>query len=382
MDFKFNREKKHELLFFGVLIAFAMALYFFMKNIGFVGEKLSLIMSILTPFIIGLGIAYILWRPIIKVENLIKKIKLKKGKTIPQSVTRVLAIVVVYIILLLAISLISMFIVPQLKDSLMRLYWKMPSFVNAVQDSANTLMDSVGFKGNIYQALSSLLERFWGTISQFVSNAVPIIVNASLNITSAITNIIIGVIVSIYVLNSKEVFQRQIDKLSDAFLPKDVKRKLYTVVGIFDDTFGGYINGQLTDAIVVGSLCFILMLILKLPFALLVATIVMLTNVIPMIGPFIGAVPSAFIIFMAGTPMQLLIFIIMIFVLQQIDGNILVPRIVGNSTGLSGFWVLFAIVVSGGLFGIVGIVFCVPTLSVIFKLLKLAVDKRLAEKTK
>ncbi len=383
MEFKFDKEKKKDLLFFSVLIAIAIALYFFVQNIGYFTDKLGLVISILTPFIIGFGIAYILWRPMIRIERLLRKIKFKNSqKILTDSVLRVISIVIVYILLFLAITLISMFIIPQLKDSLMNLYLKTPSFISTLQSSADAIMDSVGFKGNIYQMLSTLLEKFWGTISDFISNAVPIIINASLNITSAVSNFIIGIIVSIYVLNSKETFQRGINRLCDAFLPSDLKRKIYKVVSIFDDTFGGYINGQLTDAIVVGSLCFVLMLILKLPFALLIATIVMMTNVIPMIGPFIGAVPSAFIILMSGTPMQLLIFIIMIFVLQQIDGNILVPRIVGNSTGLSGFWVLFSIVVAGGLFGIIGIIFCVPTVSVIFKLIDIAVEKRLANKTK
>ncbi len=378
MKLKISEEKKTNFILAGALLLFAILLYFIVQNVDALTQRISGFLGLLMPFLLGLGLAYILWRPMRFFQKLLDKIKLGKSKkALPRGVTRAAAIIFIFVLLGLAISLIGMFIVPQLKQSLLTLYWKMPSFVQSLQESAENLMDSFGFKGNVYEILTSLVERFWGTISAFVSNAVPAIVNASLNITSGVINTVLAVVVSVYILFSKEKFAGQVKKLCCAVLPGKTRGRLFRAIHIFDDTFGGYINGQLTDAVVVGTLCFLLMLLLRLPFALLVAVIVMITNVIPMIGPFIGAVPSAFIILMAGGPVQMLIFIVMILVLQQIDGNILVPRIVGNSTGLSGFWVLFAIMVGGGLFGFVGIVLCVPTLSVILKITKILVEKRL-----
>lgn len=378
MKLKISEEKKTNFILAGALLLFAILLYFLVQNVDALTQRISGIIGLLMPFLLGLGLAYILWRPMRFFQKLLDKIKVGKlKKPLPQGLTRAAGIIIIFLLLGLAISLIGMFIVPQLKQSLLTLYWKMPSFVQSLQDSAENLMNSFGFKGNVYEILTSLVERFWGTISSFVSDAVPAIVNASLNITSGVINTVLAVVVSIYILFSKEKFAGQVKKLCCALLPPKPLGRLFKAVHIFDDTFGGYINGQLTDAVVVGTLCFLLMLLLRLPFALLVAVIVMITNVIPMIGPFIGAVPSAFIILMAGGPVQMLIFIVMILVLQQIDGNILVPRIVGNSTGLSGFWVLFAIMVGGGLFGFVGIVLCVPTLSVILKITKILVEKRL-----
>ena len=165
-----------------------------------------------------------------------------------------------------------------------------------------------------------------------------------------------------------------------ALLPQRLIGQITRIVTIFDDTFGRYFVGQLTDAVIVGSICFMMMLTFKFPFALLISVIVMCTNVLPYVGPFIGAVPGTFIILMTGGFGPACGFVLMIFVLQQIDGNILVPKIIGDSIGISGFWVLFAVMVGGGLFGFIGVLLGVPSLSVIFKLIKAYSEKKLRQK--
>ena len=200
-----------------------------------------------------------------------------------------------------------------------------------------------------------------------------------INFVSEILNFLIGLIVSVYILFSKETFSAQSKKIVYAVLRTDHANMILHLTKKSNEIFGGFIIGKMIDSIIIGILCFIGTSILKMPYAMLVSVIVGVTNVIPFFGPYIGAIPSAVLIALAD-PMKGIYFLIFILLLQQFDGNILGPKILGNSTGLSAFWVIVSILLGGGLFGILGMLFGVPTFAVVYYIIKLLLDNQLEKK--
>lgn len=192
-------------------------------------------------------------------------------------------------------------------------------------------------------------------------------------------NFIIGIIVSIYVLFSKEKFQKQTKKLIYAVFRPGQANMILQIGGKSNEIFGGFIIGKIIDSLIIGVICFIGLSILNMPYTMLVSVIVGVTNVIPFFGPYIGAIPSAILILLAD-PLKGLYFIIFVIALQQFDGNVLGPKILGNSTGLSSFWVVFSILIAGGLFGIPGMLFGVPTFAVIYYIVNMLVNSILKKK--
>ena len=190
-----------------------------------------------------------------------------------------------------------------------------------------------------------------------------------INVFKVLLNIIVGLIVSVYLLFSKETFIGQFKKLNYAlFKPKKANIVIQTARKS-NEIFGGFISGKILDSMIIGIICYIVLLIMKMPYPVLVSVIVGVTNIIPFFGPFIGAVPS-FIIIVLANPIQGLYFLIFVVILQQVDGNIIGPNILGDSTGLSPFWVIFAIMVGGGLFGFAGMLLGVPTFAVIYYIMQ------------
>ena len=191
-----------------------------------------------------------------------------------------------------------------------------------------------------------------------------------------IYNLIIGIIVSIYLLSDKEGFLAAVKRLSYAVLSVETAERARMGINFVDRTFMSFLNGKLLDSLIIGIICYIVCSILQMPFTLLVSVIVGVTNIIPFFGPLIGAIPSALIILMVD-PTKCLIFVIFVIILQQIDGNIIGPRILGNSTGITGFWVMFSIILGGGLFGFWGLLLGVPVFVVVYSLMTNLIVKNL-----
>ena len=190
-----------------------------------------------------------------------------------------------------------------------------------------------------------------------------------INAVKLLFNFAIGLVIAIYLLTSKETFIGQAKKIVYTLLPPRYGNVVIHTMRISDQMFGGFISGKILDSAIIGVICYVGLIILRVPYSLLVAVIVGVTNVIPFFGPFIGAVPSVILIALAD-PIKGLYFLIFVLVLQQVDGNIIGPKILGDSTGLSAFWVVFAILVGGGLFGFMGMLLGVPTFAVIYYLLR------------
>ena len=356
----------------------SISFYFAVQNFSVIAHYIGKIIGILKPFLVGIAIAYLLWRPLKFIESLLEKYSFR-GKIVKRK-KRIIGVMILYCIGAVVLLSLFSFVLPQIIESLTNLTNNLPTYLESIRHSLDTFLQNSGMNQEVHRLVSDFIKDLSQMVMQLTAKILPILINLSIGVTSTILNTLLAIVVSIYCLIDKETFFAKNKKCMYALLPESTIRNITSVVGIFDDTFGRYFIGQLTDAVIVGSICFVMMLTLKFPFALLISVIVMCTNVIPYVGPLIGAIPGTFIILMTAGIGPACGFIIMIFVLQQIDGNILVPKIIGDSIGMSGFWVLLAVMLGGGLFGFMGVLLGVPSLSVIFKLVKVYSERRLMQK--
>ena len=369
-----------------IVIVTCILFFFAMLRMDDISRVVRLVVHILKPVIYGLGIAYLL-NPIVKFVDehlepfLNKKFpKMKKAAKISRSVGIFLAIVFMFAI----IGALFNMLIPELYRSIRDMILTVPSQINEALIHMTALMSGDSALGQIIaQALkeaTTFLENWMRTdllnqVNVFMSN----LTEGVINVINELLNMLIGIIVSIYVLFSKEKFSMQSKKIIYAmFKPVQANMILHLTIKS-NSIFGGFIIGKIIDSAIIGVLCFLGLSVLHMPYTLLVSVIVGVTNVIPFFGPFIGAIPSAFLILLVS-PMKCLYFLLFVLVLQQFDGNILGPKILGESTGLPSFWVLFSILLFGGLLGFVGMVIAVPTFAVFYHLTSEYVNRCLEKK--
>lgn len=374
MKLKFSNNWLQSTLSNAAALCIAVAFFFLLANIGNMVGTVSWLWSMCSPFIYAFIIAYILRTPVIFFDRIYGKF-IKK-----ENVCRVLSTLTTYILAIGFISFIISIIIPQLGASITQFISSIPTDRTYYENLLSETLIFFKLDASVLDYLSEFVTDIFAFITSFLSSLLPNIVNATISISGQIYNAFFGFLLSIYLVCSREKFTAQVNKASFALLPETYYHKSVQLVKLIDYTFKRYVNSQALDALVVGVLCFIGLTVFGFEFALLIATVVCITNIIPMIGPFIGAIPGVLIILVAQGPVKALLFILFILVLQQIDGNILVPRIVGNSTGLSGFWVMFAILVGGGIAGIGGIIIAVPTFSIIYTLFSDFCDERIMKK--
>jgi predicted PurR-regulated permease PerM len=361
-----------------IIITYTVVLFMVLNHFSAVTNTLGTWFGIIIPFIYGLGIAYVLNIPYQFFKDRVFKAFEKKGGKSKRWINP-LALASTYVSVLVTVFLIVWFIIPQLGSSVNLLVQNIPYYMSSLETLLNKQIDYF----NLGNLLGSQTSDTWTNLLQkaatMLSNLLQGVINYILGLTSSIYNWLIGFIFSIYMLIGKESLLNALKRVMKAFLPLKWVESIMKVSGRTNHIFNSFIKGSLIDSIVVGILCFLGMSIFGIPYALLVSVIQGITNIIPVFGPLIGAIPSTFIILM-DDPVKALIFAIFIIVLQQVDGNIIQPRIVGNAIGLPGIWVLFAIVVGSGLFGIVGLIIGVPTAAVLYAILKESVNNRLEKK--
>lgn len=275
-------------------------------------------------------------------------------------------------------------ILPDLWDSIIGLLMGVPA---AITRFINWLSDNLKSNPELMTFLEGKLDGISDTIMNWVQEklvpgAEALINDLSVRVIGTVgifIDFFVALVICVYILNSKEKFIAQGQKLILAVFKKERADQIFELGRLSNQTFGGFINGKILDSIIIGIICFIMMNILKLPMAILISVIVGLTNIIPFFGPFIGMVPSALILLIIE-PVAALKFIIMVLVLQQIDGNIIGPKILGKTTKLASFWVMFAIIVGGGLFGFPGMILGVPFFAIVYTYISRAINRRLEEK--
>ena len=346
-----------------IIVVFAgVAFFLALSNFDAVKGQLASWVRIIAPFIWGLALAYLLDGPVRFFE---KKFHGHRG----------FAIVLACVLAVIVVSFLIGMVVPQVVESLMMLLNRVPEYMenlNQFIKSSNINLDGAEELIGSYQ---ELLTRVTGLISAML----PKVVGYGMAIGSGLVSAITAVISSIYMLMSKDKLLRQLKKVVLAAFPLPRARRVLEECHHAHQVFSGFINGKLIDSTIIGIICFVGMSLFRMPFAVLISVIVGVTNIIPFFGPFIGAIPSILILLIIN-PWDALGFAVFVLALQQFDGNILGPKILGDSTGLSAFWVLVAIIVGGGLFGFVGMVVGVPAFAVLYSLTSDILARRLAEK--
>lgn len=380
-----GKDFKKELVLKGILISFAILFYFFIKNIPFALEKIRLFLNTMNPFIYGMVIAYLMFRPVCFIERQLFRLFKRNEKY--RQLCRNLSIFFVFLMTFGILIFIGNVFIPQLVESLTVLTEKIPEYIKQFETFWKNVFQNQKFLHQLksfgFTNISQYKVDFWENLNQktikFFQFLIPIVISISGSFTEKIVNILMGIIVSIYLLSGKEVFEAQSKKVLYGIFPNKVVHKILQIIALTNETFQNYIGGQITDAIVLGMLTFVCMLILRLPMAFMISFLVMVCNVIPMIGSILSGIIGIFLILVIS-PSQAIVFAILILVLQQVDGNILLPRIVGDSTGLSGFWVFLAIFLGGVIGGLPAMVVSVPVMAVVYTLVKEQVEQRLRSK--
>lgn len=362
------------------VIAIGTVLIYAIVNWSKTKETISNVITVLSPFFAGFFIAYVLNPLVLALDKLFSKITIKK-KQMKTNLRRGLAILSSYIIALGIVIVIMIYIVPQFLNSIQDLTDRVPDMYNAAYDYLNGFQErypnlDVEF---VQEKINELKPRLIDFGTNMVTNAFPLLFDLSVSIVKSVINLLLALVISAYILIDKHMLKRNIRRFIYSLFNKVTSEYICSTAQKCNFIFSGFIFGKLIDSIIIGILCFIIMVIIRLPYAVLLSTIVGITNMIPYFGPFIGAVPGV-VIYLLLDPIKAIIFAIMILVLQQFDGLYLGPKILGESTGLKPIWVIFAITVGGAYFGVLGMFLGVPIVAVFAFLLNEFIDRKLAKK--
>ena len=352
------------------VVGACIAFYLLLNNLGYFLGRIGIFINILSPFAGGIVIAYIL-DPMVKFFYT-RLFKEKKG-------TRGFAILLAYAVAILLLMLLGWLVVPQIVNSIVMLVTNFPSYIQGVQEMLLYVQSEYGI--DLQQATKMLddSEAMVKEIYAMATNAMPQIVASIGSVASNFVAIFTSIAASIYMLADKDHLLHQLRTLAHAFLPEKVASNTLRICHYANVNFTGFFVGKIIDSAIIGVITFVAMTILRLDFAVLISVFIGITNIIPVFGPFIGAIPSVFILLLID-PLQAVIFCVLILIIQQVDGNFIGPKILGSSIGISALWILFSIVVGGDLFGIVGMVVGVPVFATLYGLAQefvhYALDKR------
>lgn len=376
---KINWNSKYTTIaIYSFLVAVSVILFYLaISQVSIFTDKLDSIIAIFQPFIIGFSIAYIINFLLEFYENrvfetkYIKKLKLKSKRGV--------AIFISYVTAFFIISMVIKFLLPQLIDSILGLVNDIPTYINNATELVNKLIKDLNIEDQYSQTLIDNFNNLVNYIIRFVTNLIPALGIFVTKIASSIWNVVLGIIVSVYLLIDKEKLCALSKKITFGLLPENYANNLIKLVHKSNYTFGRFLIGKIIDSLIIGVLTFIILTIFKMPYTVLVSVIVGITNIIPFFGPFIGAIPS-FIIILFVSPVQSLWFLLIIFFIQQLDGNVIGPKILGDSIGISAFWILFSILVAGKVLGLVGMIIGVPLFAIFYSIIKGFIEGRLKKK--
>ena len=347
-------------------ISLSVLFFFFLYRLQGIGNVISQLSTILAPFIYGGIIAYLL-RPMCNSLEAFFQLRLPKKM---RRFANAFAVVFSLLVGVLVVYALITMVVPQLVESIVTLWNALPT---KMEQLVNWATETFGKDERVVQFVEKNYRSYFTDIDKWVqANVIPQVSSLVTNVGTSVWqvlkfvyNILIGLIVAVYVFHGRKRFGKQARLIVRSMFSDRWANRILEEVEFIDRMFGGFIDGKIIDSAIVGVLCYIGCTVLKIPSALLVSVIVGVTNVIPFFGPVIGAVPATLLI-LIDSPIKALWFLIWVIVLQQLDGNVIGPKILGNRTGLSGFWVMFSIILFGGLWGIVGMIICVPLFAVIY----------------
>lgn len=373
MKFRLTEDMRKKIWLYVIVIAIGISIYFAFDKIDFIIRSLRRVCSLTTPFILGFAIAFLLNKPMELIEvKLLGRLRMKPQHK--RSIAAVLAVLLGIIIVCAFLALL----LPQLFDSIFSLVKAFPGYVEDFQKFALDFVEKYAI--DTQQVTNYITDTdFFEKLTGFVTDALPQMAKTTYAFGSTLLNILLSIMAGLYMLIDKERLSGYAKKINYALFPKEISEYLHRMVLASGDIFNNFIVGKAIDSLIIGILCYIGSLIFQFPYALLLSVIVGVTNMIPVFGPFIGAVPGIVILFIIH-PITALYFALFVFALQQFDGNILGPLILGDKLGLPSIGILFSVCVGGGLFGIIGMFIGVPCFAVIYMAVKEFVNYRLKKK--
>lgn len=371
----YTKEEIRKPILVGLVVIVGIIVFHLLDNFTSVLDFLSNILTVFSPIIGGFVLAYLLNIPMKAIEdNLFKKLKIKQG--LKRSLSLVLTIVLVFGFIVLSIS----FVLPQLIASLQQLQFQATAENFAQLES---LVEDLFIQLNLSDEIVNQILTIWTSIvsgaTDFMLSLADQALNGVSSLLSVIFNTIISVVLGLYILLSKERLATTFKKTFYAFTSTSWCDRSTKYIKIVNHSFENFIRGQVVEAIILGIVCYIAMLIFGFEYPLVISFLVGITNIIPLFGPYIGAVPSFLLLFIVN-PISALWFIVFLIVLQQVESNLIYPKVVGSNMGISGFWIIVAVVIGNSLFGIVGILLGIPLLSSVYVIVKEVAEKKLNEK--
>lgn len=358
----FQTTKKYLFVIFVSII-----FYEILENFGVVRSSVKVLQGVLTPIFLGIFFAYIVNLP----ASLIYNAFFRKKSAKVRNLGRTFSIILSFILILGLIALLFWIVIPKVAESVGLLFDNFDSYFNGVVDWAVDFWESLNLNVETTARAVEISEDLLGKLEGFIMGIVPKLLNYTFDAVGIVADMLLALAFSIYVLLDKEKLLAHARRFVRALFSEQNSEKLLETCTLANKTFRSYIAGQLTSCLIIGVLCYIGMRILSMPFPEMISVFVAVFALMPILGPWISTIPSAFIILMASpdNPMLAVWFVVMVVVIQQIDNNFIYPRVVGDAVGLSSAWVLAAIIIGGGLFGFTGLIFAVPTTAVIYRLI-------------
>lgn len=356
-----------------ILVITGILLFWFINNLALIGSVIVKLIKVLSPFILGIALAFVLNIPMTKIENGLNK--LTKNK---KNHNRIISIILSLIIFILIISFVLFLLIPEIINNIESLISSIPTIVANIETWTLNLLDK-------YPEIQTEVAKMFdaNNINTLIPNILNHIVNGIVtfvtSIVTGIVNLFMGVVFSVYILSQKEYLLNGLKKITKAYLKPQAADRAIEIGKLTNKTFHNFITGQCLEAVILGSIFFVVLSIFRFPYALIISVLTTITALIPIFGALIAMIVGAILIAIES-PLQALIFIVVFQIIQQIEGNIIYPRVVGKSVGLSPLWTLLAISVGGSLFGIIGMLTALPLASILYALLKDSVKLRLNEK--
>ena len=374
---KENMRKMRELILFTIIILIAL------WNYKMIFDAIVFILGIVLPFLVGGAIAFVLNVPMSFFEEKIFYNRHLKDKKIANRLARPVSLVLTIAVLIGVVVLVMFVVIPELTKTILSLGKTIQAFVPEAQRFLEELFTDNSEIRAWLDSLNLDVDQIMNSAVSFFQNGAGNVLNSTVSaigsIVSGVTTFVIAFVFACYVLLQKEKLRVQVQKVLYAFLPDKKVESVMEVCSLTSKTFSSFLAGQCVEALILGTMFFVVMSIINMPYALLVGVLIAFTALIPIFGAFIGCFVGAFLILMVD-PLQALIFVIMFLVLQQIEGNFIYPKVVGSSVGLPSIWVLAAVTIGGSLMGVVGMLIFIPIVSVIYTLFRSSVYKRLRKR--
>ena len=357
-----------------IVVCTGIALAVALLHLGQIWKTVQSLLSALMPFIIGFAVAFLLLPIVSRVETLFNRLLFRR-KPHPR-LSRALATIIAYIILLALLSGFFAILVPQLITSIKSIMQYIANFVSVNRETINQLLVKYEFLSIEGEQLVIVWENVVSQLVNYTSLLVDHLMAFSSSIYTLVFQLFVGMIAAFYLLMDKEKFYAQVKKLCYGLFKRQTCEQLIYWTRRANKIFAGFITGKILDSLIIGVVCYVCMLLFRIEYPLLISVIVGITNIIPFFGPFIGGLPSALILLLVN-PLSALWFLIFIVILQQLDGNLIGPFILGDYVGLSPFWIMLSILVGSGLFGFAGMLLSVPMFALVYAIVRAGMEARL-----